>query len=238
MKNRFSQKYTSSPRTKLALLKCKFSAGFTVIEMVTVIAIFTILLGVTMSNFALFKKTVDFNISAQEVAFLVKTQQQNAMAGRFPEIDPYLKNYPTSSWRPAYGLYFSTVNPDRVLQFYDSDNDFLMTANSGNISCLSDADYECMKEILFDKMSLTSICDMTPSGCVPLTSVSIVFKRPFPDARINANYTALDYYLDPVLNVPTLISNTIELRFETPDVSGANIVSINPLGVLTVRRSL
>ncbi len=220
-----------------------FNAGFTVIEMVTVIAIFTILLGITMANFDLFKKTTDFNLSAQEVAFFIKSQQQNAMAGRFPEIDPYVKNYPPTSWRPSYGLYFSVANSDRVLQFYDSDNDFLMTAPSGNTSCANDPEYECMKEIIFDKMTLVSICDMDPSGCISRSSVSVVFKRPFPDARINADYTPFDVY-DCVVNmicnatsVPTPVANTIELRFETPGVTGANIVSINPLGVLTVRRS-
>jgi prepilin-type N-terminal cleavage/methylation domain-containing protein len=239
-------------------LPTKYNTGFTVIEMITVIAIFSIMMGVAMANFGLFRSTTDFALSAQEVALVIKEQQQNAMAGKLPNFDPTEKSYPSSRWKPAYGVYFDSnpANNDKMIVFYDNDNvpmygapdsafyEYLFGVNDGSATvpanCVDQAtpDYECMKEIQFEKMKINRICRgqySPPSTCSggQLGTVSFTFRRPYPDAHIYA-----DYLLAPDFGqIPSPIQEMVEIVFETTDIPGScNVVTINPIGAVSVHQ--
>ncbi len=251
----------------------EFTAGFTVIEMITVIAIFSIMMGVAMANFDLFKSNTEFALSAQEVALIIKEQQQNAMAGKLPDLDPTVKTYPSANWKPAYGVYFDTApaNNQKMFVFYDNDvstaipipmygqtvapgdpgpeyYEYVFGVNDGSATipsaCVDQAtpNYECMKEINFEKMKLKTICrgeyssslpgDGCPTGSIP--QFSATFRRPYPDAHMRS------YIYGPLVvqpEAPVALSEIISLVFETIDVPGScNIVTINPIGAVSVHQ--
>lgn len=175
----------------------KYSRGFTVIEMITVIAIFSIMLGIAMANFGLFKSNTEFALSAQEVGLVIKEQQQAAMAGKLPTFDPSIKAYPSTNWKPAYGVYFDSTPPnnEKMYIFYDNDRDFsnnpipmynqndpntifyeyVFGVNDGSQTIPSDDEcvsaaypnYECLKVISFEKMKLKTICRGEYSSTLP-----------------------------------------------------------------------
>jgi prepilin-type N-terminal cleavage/methylation domain-containing protein len=193
--------------------KYLLNSGFTVLEIIVVIAIFSILAGITMANFGAFKNNTDFAVSVQEVALLIKEQQQNAMAGKLPNIDPGVKEYPSVNWKPAYGVYFDTAtinNENRKMTiFYDNDNvlvypqpgyelyEYVLGVNDINATSYVCTDFknECIKEVTFEKIKLKKICkggysNGTCSSIInTLDNLSLVFKRPFPDTHMKTKYT-------------------------------------------------
>ncbi len=206
--------------------------GFTVIEMIVVISIFSIFGGILMFNYKGFQKNQDFSIFAQEVGLLIKEQQQNAMAGLFPSIDPNTKIYPALEWKPSYGVYMKPGVGTEIIKFYDGivpDHAYTQLSLGG----CDLYDDECLSVLTVGNgRSIDSI----KVGGVSVSSLSIVFTRPYPDARMYMNYSdfsALGSGDDPHAD---LVTDTVEIFFKDPGVDGYNIVSINPTGAISIRR--
>jgi prepilin-type N-terminal cleavage/methylation domain-containing protein len=216
--------------------------GFTVIEMIVVISIFSILGGILMFNYKGFQKNQDFSVFAQEVGLLVKEQQQNAMAGVFPAINPNDKIYPPLDWKPAYGVYIhpaAALSNAFIVKFYDGiyvDQAYNMPG-SWDPSLCSVQDNECLS--LFSVENGREIYGIFEGGYYPgipqaqsLDNISIVFTRPYPDAHMYKNYP--NNYDSPTNAVA--VTDTVDIVFKDPGVDGVNIVSINPTGAISIRR--
>ncbi len=235
------KKYRNAVRTYFPSFG-QLSGGFTIIEMIIVISIFSILASVLMFNYKGFQKNQDFSVFAQEVGLLIKEQQQNAMAGKFPEIDPTLKIYPQLDWKPSYGIYIQPANPSSnafIVKFYDGiypDHAYNMPG-SWDPSLCDVQDNECLS--LFSIENGREIYGIFEGGYYPgvpqaqsLENISIVFTRPYPDAHMYKNYP--NNYDSPTNAV--LITNEVDIVFKDPQSEGFNVVNINPTGAISIRR--
>ncbi len=240
----FFKKNRSKSREHVVIAPTQ-QAGFTVMEMIVVISIFSMMAGIVLFNFDAFKNNTDFTVAVQEVALLIKEQQHNALAGKLPDIDPGLKEYPLPAWKPAYGIYFDVNTPEKMSIFYDNFNDDLIAINPGGIvlDCGNSYYYECMQEMFFEDIRLHKICEggYEPSNdscnTADLETFSTVFKRPYPDARMRQDY-------DPEWSVNAINPNTIlpvtsnvDLVFILPGSPGKNTININPVGILSIKKS-
>src|SRR3989344_3020210 len=97
-------------------------AGFTIIELITVITIFSILASVALSNFGGFTDAINLSNLAQQGAIYVKKAQTSGSLGKV--IGGY--NFQPSAFNPGaipiYGVRFQTLNiPHEFCYFADLD---------------------------------------------------------------------------------------------------------------------
>src|SRR3989344_4278539 len=84
------------------------SRGFTFIEMVMVITIFTIISGVALFNFGDYSDSISLQNLAHQISLEIVQAQRDAISGRnAPQFDPD---------RPSYGVAFSS-SPSCVQDF-------------------------------------------------------------------------------------------------------------------------
>ncbi len=219
--------------------------GFTVIEMITVISIFGILTGILFFNYQGFQKNTDFSVFTQEFGLLLKKQQQNAMAGKLPDINPTNKTYPGTDWKPAYGLYFEKGANVNILEIYDVYNEpgekYAYTINDGGFlgNCLTNPDDEC-----FNSMSITNDREIlgiyeggyNVTGSVTPPSadnLSVIFERPYPDAHMRKNYQNFN----PGGTNSQVVVQSVDIVFKDPGAVGLNVLTINPTGSISIRRA-
>jgi prepilin-type N-terminal cleavage/methylation domain-containing protein len=161
--------------------------GFTLIEMLVVIAIFGVVASVLLLHYSDFSTDVAVKNLAEEIGLSVRKAQSYATSVR--SIDG--TNSILSDTFPAYGISFSTQSSSSTL--YDPTlSSFVLFAdnlyeNSG--SCGNPAPgSECVES--FDITSgdkVVSLCTSTNAGDTPDCSaktVNVVFHRPNPDATI------------------------------------------------------
>ncbi len=80
--------------------------GMTLIELITVLAIFAVVSTVVIFNYGGFQSKVDITNLSNDTALQVVQAQHSALDGLLPT-----QVYPPA-WKPAYGVYFSsTVAP-------------------------------------------------------------------------------------------------------------------------------
>lgn len=217
--------------------KNSLNAGFTVIEMITVISIFSILTAILLFNYNTFQKNTDFSVFAQEVGMLIKKHQQNAMAGKFPELDPQLKQYPDPGWKPAYGVYLE-VGGSAITEYYDIYNDpsetYVYSINAGGQGCDSNPNDECYNiASITNGRQIVGIYEGGYPNGTSLNNLSIEFERPYPDAHMKKDYQS---FVAGSTNAQD-VTDLVDIVLEDPNVSGYNIVTINPVGAISVRRA-
>ncbi len=191
---------THSQLKKALPAKALATAGFTLIEMMIVVAIFAVVATVLLFNYRDFSNNVSVRNLAEEIGLTVRKAQSYAtsvhsMAGT---------NGTLSDKFPAYGVSFS-VNSSGA-QLYDptvtafvlfadivpnggttTDNLF---GNNGTCGNPTDNTNECLESLgLTDLDTVVSLCTDVPSAnsCfTPQTggTVNVVFHRPNPDAVI------------------------------------------------------
>lgn len=214
------------------LRKSSTELGFTVIEMIVVISIFSILAGAVLFNYKDFNNTTDFSSAAQDIALVVRKAQTESIAGKYPTIGP-TQNPVDASWKPSYGVYFE--NNNKMIYFFDRNNDGKYT--SFGEACL-DKNTECLEEITLGKNrtfpKLCTYVDTSGAGqdCT-LRSVSVVFKRPFPDAVVRHTYDPAD-----INSTPTVPTGPATIVLGDPAVNpGVYSVTVSTLGQISVVRN-
>ncbi len=241
-KNNISHNYKKKESRFFSFInkKNQLISGFTVIEMITVISIFGIMTGVLLFNYTQFQKNTDFGLFAQELGLLIKKQQQDAMSGKFPQIDPQIKQYPSTDWKPAYGVYLTVGTGVNIIEFYDVYNDpdpaqdHEYTINGGGGGCDSDPTDECLNIVtIASGRSIVGIYEGGYPGGTQLQDISIVFERPYPDARMKTGYQSFD--VGSTQAVP--VTGTVDILLQDNAVDGYNVLSINPVGAISVRRT-
>ena len=147
----------------------------TYVELIVVLSIFSVMSSIVLFNYARFQAKVDIKNLANDLALKIVEAQKSALSGKLPAQNP------VPNWKPAYGLYFNTVNDNKsFIYFTDLNNNTLYE------------DPNCTGECL-DKINITKgnfISDITVTGqggCSSITGLSIVFTRPSSVAKINTN---------------------------------------------------
>jgi len=174
--------------------------GFTMIELIVVIAIFGILTGITVFNYGKFNNNIIMTNMAYEIALSVREAQVFSLGVRGSN-----ENGETS-FDIKYGVYFNS-DPDGDQQnfvfFADrNSNGTCEMDNNGNAcsidACLDGAFNECESlNTLTRGISITGIC-VSPTGEEPMNldtgdcsendfnvdEATVTFERPNPDAFV------------------------------------------------------
>lgn len=151
----------------------KNESGFTLIEMLTAVAVITMILSITLTQQSNFSETVNLNNVTHEVALAVRQAQSYGVTSLDDDI------VGEDDDNSAYGVIFDTNSP-QTFTMYRNDN--------GNIGYQpSDTEIEVYQ--LPGDMEIVRVCindtegdTSCPSGDDEYDEVAITFSRPNPDA--------------------------------------------------------
>ena len=198
----------------------KNAKGFTFIELVVVIAMFTILSGTLLLNFTRFGRNITIQNLAQDIALQINAAQKQAISGR---TNDFLSSCDrtTSDCSPRYGIYltssadttnsvmssYSGTPGKTLLTFFDYLGGFDNMLLYGNPLCGSGVNTECLDNISLGQgnyisticVGVGNVCDLDISSD---QGVNIVFKRPFPDAIITTDNAQRWNYLRITVTSP------------------------------------
>jgi prepilin-type N-terminal cleavage/methylation domain-containing protein len=161
-------------KTRTDLARTPFG-GFTLVEMMTVVAIILIMTAILLGNLPNFRDRLSLDAIAQEMAVTIRQAQIFGSATRTSGSQEF----------PSYGVYFDL----------SSNNNFIVFADLGTppnslydrLGCAASAT-ECREQFLFSRgVVVTNLCSSTngnPSSCTPISGgiLNVNFRRPLTDA--------------------------------------------------------
>lgn len=170
-----------------AMLVC----GFTLVELLVVIFIFTVMTSITVIRYHGFDNTVELNNQALEIALAIREAQTNAIGSKDSSVD-------STTFKNAYGIFFSKnidgtsfvsyINKkvwDGVSGEVDTENPTKYWFDDGNYSNCGGPAYECLRKYpLKSGYTISEICIPDSGLCSNDAQVSISFRRPDPAAII------------------------------------------------------
>ncbi len=145
-------------------------AGFTLMELLIVLAIFTVIMSVALFNQAGLSSSVLVTNLAYETALAIREAQTYGISVRASSAvnDPFDK---------GYGVYFEMNSPDRIVVFGDANNDKIFSDT---------AELQSLYEIKNQRGNKIKSISYTNSGALTTLGssdrLSIMFKRPNPEA--------------------------------------------------------
>lgn len=181
--------------------RIKSNKGMTYVELIVVLAIFSIMSSIIMFNYQDFQSKIEVKSLANDIALKIVQAQKDAMSGK-------LTPNSLDVWKPSYGVYFNS-SPTEV----DSDGiplnkEFIYFADLDNSSSYEANANEKLGTIFINKKfkisSLQTVCGGTPLS--PPSELSIVFKRPDSAAVIRS--TPCDSITSASINLSSLSSSS------------------------------
>lgn len=215
-------------------LRTQLQKGFTILEMLMVLAIFTVITAVVIFNYSEFNSKTILSNMAYEVALSVRQAQVYSLGVRG---QANLDNFNT-----RYGIHINTGINDKSLIFFVDKDDAGEPDNAcdaGNsASCITcSGNTECLEKInLTRDVTVARICTSTDVTVPPVDATSgfcvdgedstheeltLLFKRPNPDAIVTVGTESL-----------TDVSTGIVLK---TSYGNQRAVIISPTGQITVQ---
>jgi len=181
----------------------KMVSGFTVVELMVVIAIFAVISSISAYNYKSFETNITVKNLAQDIALTIRKAQSYTLGFQSPE--PTLLN----EMVVGYGVHFNMNHPDTFLLF----GDFKTINPSVDANALYDGtscygvftvQEECIDEIVINTSDRIEALCLNDSDCVFDGMLNIVFNRPNQDALFSYTdpLTGLTTNFDPVTNNP------------------------------------
>ena len=185
----------------------KNKRGFTIIEMLVVLAIFAIMSSIVIFQYPTFQAQIDLKNTATDVALQIVQAQKDAVNGKLNTTKSV-----SNPWTPSYGVYFtnsslaSPILKDSFASYIDLNDTFTFD----RVGCPSLANNDCLYNYSLSKgIKINSIKYLDESGnTITPIDFAINFTRP--------NFM-------PVFTVP-YINNIIS------DIRYAEIVIKSPKG--------
>ncbi len=194
----------SRPQVKVrGCVSSNLVSGFTVVELMVVVAIFAVISSISAFNYRSFETSITVKNLAQDIALTIRKAQSYTLGFQSPE--PTLLNETVI----GYGVHFDMQYPDTFLLFGDFKTTN-PTINANNVydgtSCnrIFTAQEECVDEILITTTDRIEALCLNDSDCVFEGMLDIVFNRPNQDALFSYTdiSTGQTTNLDPATNNP------------------------------------
>jgi prepilin-type N-terminal cleavage/methylation domain-containing protein len=197
--------------------------GFTLIELMVVVAIFAFMSAVVLANYPQFNAQIILENTAHEIALEVRQAQSFGLGVR--------ESISTSDEFPGYGVFIDEIdNPSdplassRVILYADVDGDTLYEGGT----CVP-GNGECVEMLTLRNHSIVALCadlktdnpDQEPfrstsevapyisSGYCDKDSIDVAFVRPDPDAHIKT-------YIDGGAEFSGMGNNDVSIVVATP----------------------
>lgn len=161
--------------------KSKLNKGMTYVELIVVLSIFAILSGTAIFNYKGFQSKVDIKNLSNDIALKLVQAQKESSTGKW-------NSYAGSSWKPSYGLYFSSSTNSKIAYFADLNNDD-SCSSSGCSNFLVDitSSGEVTEVMSITKGNTISSISVTGSSCpISLSNLTVVYKRPSSSPAISS----------------------------------------------------
>lgn len=171
--------------------------GFSIVELLVVVAIITIITGITLSSQGSFNKTLILSNTAYDIALTIRSAETYGLASRATE---------GAVVNAGYGVHFERATSNAFTFFVDTYPSASLTAPCHPASdlsspaakpgdCAYDADQgeKIISYTLGNGITVSDFCAYAESwSCAnsngsALTSLDIVFARPNPDPYMTAN---------------------------------------------------
>jgi len=164
-------------------LKAKSCLGFTIIELIVSMIIFSMMTAVVLANYPAFRQKIFLKTKAQEIALTIRQAQAYALG---------VKRFDDGTLEgvfPGYGVKFSQT-PTNIFTFFAD-------VNANNTY---DASTELVQQFNLGSQALIdSLCGddgiLAPAGdnfdgCNPISTLYAIYKRPVPTVRLAADDSA------------------------------------------------
>lgn len=238
-----------------------FHQGFTALEMITVVTIFSIISATVIFKYSDFRDQVNLQNLSQEIALRVQHAQTAAISGVYPTITVGQNPLSTNpEWRPSYGVMFSTsapttpgnfASPTDFVFFFDRESvvppaggtSVPVTTLPGyklydDFSLVASANgFSPLSSEFLDKVHIDTgdeirkIC-IEAACTTPVSNAVVTFRRPFPDAFVV-------YNVDQT-GGGTLLTLQQSLQIKIANCSnqdlGAKIIQISPIGQINISK--
>lgn len=191
----FNSRHTSRPLSR--------RRGFTLVEMMTSVAIIGIIAGVIAYNHSRFDSDFEVTNIAYRIALAARQAQVYGISSR------EFSGGGAEVFTGTYGLHFRNLTPTSFILFSDSNGDNKYNTSGSDTSVCAPASSgvnECLERTVFGRgIRITRLCGLGgASPCISpggngLRALDVVFKRPSPDAIFNFY---IDYSAAP-LNINT-----------------------------------
>lgn len=155
----------------------------TYVEVIVVLSIFSILSGIAVYNHQAFQSKVDIKNLANDIALMAVEMQKRAIFGNMPTLAQ--QALISSTWNPAYGLYFNMADNNSFFRFTDVDNNAIYNGTN----CAG----ECIEEINLTKSNTIASLEVYYQGSPTpdtVTELTFVFTRPSGGAAIRTTPAA------------------------------------------------
>lgn len=217
----------------IKIFSLKSQQGFTFIELIVVMSIFSLVASVVLFNFSSFNTNITSQNLAQEIALQIKQAQTDAISGTRFVVFP--KNPDNIEGAPTYGVRFDIDTEDAdnyldsksMIYFADrnSDGEYQHVV-VGNECDYNTSGTECVARIQINTGDIIAgIC--VDSGCdngvFDQEKATILFRRPFPEARLYVGDT-----LDPhsKIGIKVRSSKGVERVVTTTILGQINVLNL------------
>lgn len=209
--------------------------GFTLLELLVVVALLSILMSVSLFNYANFGRDVEIENATYTTALAIREVQvfginRSARKGTYTDVkDTFSGNY-------RYGFYVEKDN-DKLILFRDETDDAGNNSEEGiyddSRSC-GITGSECYSKITLtrgNKITDISILGGNSEGGNGVSSVNISFLRPDPDATIISTASGSSF------NTVAKRASRVNITISDPTEQFKRCVSVGYAGDISIKKS-